>query len=38
MEFQRSPELASLRADPTFQSALNQAKVSAALDKSHRLQ
>jgi serine/threonine-protein kinase len=37
-EFQRSPELASLRADPAFQTALNQAKAEAALDKTKQLQ
>jgi serine/threonine-protein kinase len=37
-EFQRSPELASLRADPAFQSALNQAKAETSLDKSKQLQ
>ncbi len=37
-EFQRSPELKSLRADPAFQTALNQAKAESALDKSHQLQ
>jgi serine/threonine-protein kinase len=37
-EFQRSPELASLRADPAFQTALSQAKAETALDKSHQLQ
>lgn len=34
-EFQRSPELASLRADPAFQSALNQAKAQNAAGKSN---
>ncbi|MGD0366737.1 MAG: tetratricopeptide repeat protein [Acidobacteriaceae bacterium] len=38
VEFQRSPELKSLRADPAFQTALNQAKAEAALDKSRKLQ
>jgi hypothetical protein len=38
VEFQRSPELKSLRADPAFQIALNQAKAEAALDKSRKLQ
>ena len=37
-EFQRSPELKSLRADPSFQTALSQAKTEAALDKSRKLQ
>lgn len=37
-EFQRSPELASLRADPKFQIALTQAKADAAVDKSKQLQ
>jgi serine/threonine protein kinase/Flp pilus assembly protein TadD len=37
-EFQRSPELAALRADPAFQTALNQAKAETALDKSRQLQ
>jgi serine/threonine-protein kinase len=37
-EFERSPELAALRADPAFQSALNEAKANSALDKSHKLQ
>jgi len=36
-EFQRSPELASLRADPAFQTALNQAKAESALNKSGKL-
>ncbi|MGC2300488.1 MAG: protein kinase [Acidobacteriaceae bacterium] len=34
VEFQRSPELKSLRADPAFQTALHQAKAQAELDKS----
>jgi tetratricopeptide (TPR) repeat protein len=34
-EFQRSPELASLRADPTFQTALSQAKAQNASAKSN---
>jgi serine/threonine-protein kinase len=38
VEFQRSPELRSLRADPAFQTALNQAKAKSALDKSKQLQ
>jgi len=38
VEFQRSPELTSLRADPAFQVALNQAKSEDALDKSKQLQ
>ena len=38
VEFQRSPELKSLRADPAFQTALNQAKAEAGLDKSRKLQ
>jgi tetratricopeptide (TPR) repeat protein len=38
VEFQRSPELASLRADPAFQAALNQAKSETSLDKSKQLQ
>ncbi|MGB9030465.1 MAG: protein kinase [Acidobacteriaceae bacterium] len=38
VEFQRSPELKSLRADPTFQTAMSQAKAEAALDKSSKLQ
>ena len=38
VEFQRSPELKSLRADPAFQTALNQAKGEAGLDKSRKLQ
>ena len=37
-EFQRSPELKSLRADPAFQTALSQAKTESALDKSKQLQ
>ncbi|MGB6901554.1 MAG: tetratricopeptide repeat protein [Acidobacteriaceae bacterium] len=37
-EFERSPELKSLRADPAFETALNQAKTDAALDKSRKLQ
>jgi eukaryotic-like serine/threonine-protein kinase len=36
-EFQRSPELASLRADPAFQSALNKAKSENALDSAKKL-
>jgi tetratricopeptide (TPR) repeat protein len=38
VEFQSSPELKSLRADPAFQTALNQAKTESALDKSKQLQ
>jgi len=38
VEFQRSPELKSLRADPAFQTALDQAKAEATLDKSRKLQ
>jgi serine/threonine-protein kinase len=38
VEFQRSPELKSFRADPAFQTALNQAKTESALDKSKQLQ
>ena len=38
VEFQRSPELKSLRADPAFQTALTQAKAESALDKSKQLQ
>jgi tetratricopeptide (TPR) repeat protein len=34
-EFQRSPELASLRADPAFQTALSQAKAQNASAKSN---
>jgi serine/threonine-protein kinase len=37
-EFQRSPELKALRADPAFQTALGQAKTESALDKSNQLQ
>ena len=36
-EFQRSPELAKLRADPAFQSALNKAKSEKALDTAKKL-
>jgi serine/threonine-protein kinase len=36
-EFQRSPELASLRADPAFQSALNKAKRENAVDSAKKL-
>jgi eukaryotic-like serine/threonine-protein kinase len=36
-EFQRSPELAGLRADPAFQSALNKAKTENALDTAKKL-
>jgi tetratricopeptide (TPR) repeat protein len=36
-EFQRSPELASLRADPAFQSALNKAKSENAVDTAKKL-
>ncbi len=35
-EFERSPELASLRADPAFQSALTQAKGNSALHEPHK--
>lgn len=35
VEFQRSPELKALRADPAFQTALKQAKAEGALDKSN---
>jgi serine/threonine-protein kinase len=35
-EFQRSPELASLRADPAFQVELNQAKAESATEKSNK--
>jgi serine/threonine-protein kinase len=38
VEFQRSPELASLRTDPAFQTALSQAKAESSLDKSKQLQ
>jgi eukaryotic-like serine/threonine-protein kinase len=38
VEFERSPELKSLRADPAFQTALSQAKAESALDKSSKLQ
>jgi serine/threonine-protein kinase len=38
VEFQRSPELASLRADPAFQTALSQAKAESAVDKAGHLQ
>jgi tetratricopeptide (TPR) repeat protein len=37
VEFQRSPELASLRADPAFQSAWNKAKSENALDSAKKL-
>jgi eukaryotic-like serine/threonine-protein kinase len=36
-EFQRSPELASLRSDPAFQSALNKAKSENAVDSAKKL-
>ena len=36
-EFQRSPELAALRADPAFQSALDKAKKENALDTAKKL-
>jgi eukaryotic-like serine/threonine-protein kinase len=36
-EFQRSPELAALRSDPAFQSALNKAKSENALDSAKKL-
>jgi eukaryotic-like serine/threonine-protein kinase len=36
-EFQRSPELAALRGDPAFQSALNKAKSENALDSAKKL-
>jgi eukaryotic-like serine/threonine-protein kinase len=36
-EFQRSPELAALRADPAFQSALNRAKSEKTLDTAKKL-
>jgi serine/threonine-protein kinase len=35
-EFERSPEMASLRADPAFQSAVAQAKANSALHESHK--
>jgi len=36
-EFQRSPELASLRSDPAFQSALNKAKSENAVDSAKKV-
>jgi len=36
-EFQRSPEMAGLRGDPAFQSALNKAKSDIALDSTKKL-
>jgi tetratricopeptide (TPR) repeat protein len=36
-EFQRSPELAALRSDPAFQSALNKAKSENAVDSAKKL-
>jgi hypothetical protein len=36
-EFERSPELAALRADPAFQSALDKAKKENALDTAKKL-
>ena len=36
-EFERSPELAGLRADPAFSTALKRAKTAAALDSSKKL-
>jgi serine/threonine-protein kinase len=36
-EFQRSPELASLRSDPAFQSALSKAKSENAVDSTKKL-
>jgi eukaryotic-like serine/threonine-protein kinase len=36
-EFQRSPELAALRSDPTFQSALNKAKSENPVDTARKL-
>ena len=38
VEFERSPELKSLRADPAFETALAQAKAETGLDKSNQLQ
>lgn len=38
VEFERSPELASLRADPAFEAALARARAETALDKSKKLQ
>jgi hypothetical protein len=37
MEFERSPELATLRRDPAFQSELNKIKRENALDTTRKL-